>query len=243
MALIRADKYLADMGVGTRSEVKEYIKKGRVTVNDTVMKTADMKLDSGTDIVCFDGVPVSYVEYEYYMLNKPAGVVSATEDKRDATVLDLITAKTRRDLFPVGRLDKDTQGLLLITNDGELAHELLSPKKHVDKLYYARIDGVVTQSHVEAFRAGLSVDETFRAMPANLTILSVNETKRTSEIELTVREGKFHQVKRMFEACNMRVTFLKRLRMGALALDRALKPGEYRMLTKDEIQRLKECCH
>ncbi len=243
MALIRADKYLADMGVGTRSEVKEYIKKGRVTVNDTVMKTADMKLDSDTDIVCFDGVPVSYMEYEYYMLNKPAGVVSATEDKRYATVLDLIAAKTRRDLFPVGRLDKDTQGLLLITNDGELAHELLSPKKHVDKLYYARIDGVVTQSHVEAFRAGLFVDETFRAMPANLTILSVNETERMSEIELTVREGKFHQVKRMFEACNMRVTFLKRLRMGALLLDTTLKPGEYRMLTKDEIQRLKECCH
>lgn len=243
MALIRADKYLADMGVGTRSDVKEYIKKGRVTVNDTVMKTADMKLDSDTDIVCFDGVPVSYMEYEYYMLNKPAGVVSATEDKRYATVLDLIAAKTRRDLFPVGRLDKDTQGLLLITNDGELAHELLSPKKHVDKLYYARIDGVVTQSHVEAFRAGLFVDETFRAMPANLTILSVNETERMSEIELTVREGKFHQVKRMFEACNMRVTFLKRLRMGALLLDTTLKPGEYRMLTKDEIQRLKECCH
>ncbi len=243
MALIRADKYLADMGVGTRSEVKEYIKKGRVTVNDTVMKMADMKLDSDTDIVCFDGVPVSYMEYEYYMLNKPAGVVSATEDKRYATVLDLIAAKTRRDLFPVGRLDKDTQGLLLITNDGELAHELLSPKKHVDKLYYARIDGVVTQSHVEAFRAGLFVDETFRAMPANLTILSVNETERMSEIELTVREGKFHQVKRMFEACNMRVTFLKRLRMGALLLDTTLKPGEYRMLTKDEIQRLKECCH
>ncbi len=243
MALIRADKYLADMGVGTRSEVKEYIKQGRVTVNDTVMKMADMKLDSDTDIVCFDGVPVSYMEYEYYMLNKPAGVVSATEDKRYATVLDLIAAKTRRDLFPVGRLDKDTQGLLLITNDGELAHELLSPKKHVDKLYYARIDGVVTQSHVEAFRAGLFVDETFRAMPANLTILSVNETERMSEIELTVREGKFHQVKRMFEACNMRVTFLKRLRMGALLLDTTLKPGEYRMLTKDEIQRLKECCH
>lgn len=243
MARIRADKYLADMGVGTRSEVKGYIKSGRVTVNDTVIIAADVKIDTDTDTVCFDGTPVSYAEYEYFMLNKPAGVVSATEDARDTTVLDLITAKNRRDLFPVGRLDKDTQGLLLITNDGELAHELLSPKKHVDKLYYAHIDGVVTQKHVDAFQDGLFVDETFRALPAHLTILNVDETTCQSEIELTIREGKFHQVKRMFEACDMHVTFLKRLRMGALVLDTALKPGEYRELTKDEIGMLKECCH
>lgn len=243
MARIRADKYLADMGVGTRSEVKGYIKSGRVTVNDIVIQAADAKIDSDTDTVCFDGTPVSYAEYEYFMLNKPAGVVSATKDARDPTVLDLITAKNRKDLFPVGRLDKDTQGLLLITNDGELAHELLSPKKHVDKLYYAHVDGIVTQKHAEAFQDGLLVDETFRAMPAHLTILSVDETTCQSEIELTIREGKFHQVKRMFEACNMRVTFLKRLRMGPLVLDETLQSGEYRTLTKDEIQRLKECCN
>ena len=240
---VRLDKMLADLGLGTRSQIKDMARRGRIQVNGVTEKKADVKVNPETDQVTVDNALVSYARFEYYMLNKPAGVVSATEDKRYATVLDLIAAKTRRDLFPVGRLDKDTQGLLLITNDGELAHELLSPKKHVDKLYYARIDGVVTQSHVEAFRAGLFVDETFRAMPANLTILSVNETERMSEIELTVREGKFHQVKRMFEACNMRVTFLKRLRMGALLLDTTLKPGEYRMLTKDEIQRLKECCH
>lgn len=243
MALIRADKYLADMGAGTRSEVKEYIKKGRVTVNGAVIKAPDCKIHTDKDAVCFDGVPVSYAEYEYFLLNKPAGVVSATEDKRDTTVLELIEEKNRKDLFPVGRLDKDTEGLLLITNDGLLAHELLSPKKHVDKVYYAKVDGVVTKSHVEEFGKGLAVDDSFRAMPANLVILSVDDKKGTSEIELTIHEGRFHQVKRMFEACGMRVTYLKRLRMGALLLDTTLKSGEYRMLTEDEIQRLKECCH
>lgn len=239
MALIRADKYLADMGVGTRSEVKRYIKSGRVTVNGTVMKAADVKIDSDADTVCFDGTPVSYAEYEYFMLNKPAGVVSATEDARDTTVLDLITAKNRKDLFPVGRLDNDTEGLLLVTNDGELAHRLLSPKKHVDKVYFARIDGVVTVDHVEEFRRGLVVDDTFKAMPAILTVLRVNENECTSEIELTIREGKFHQVKRMFEACNMCVVYLKRMSMGALKLDPGLKPGEYRKLTAEEVSLLK----
>lgn len=239
MARIRADKYLADMGVGTRSEVKGYIKSGRVTVNDIVIQAADAKIDSDTDTVCFDGTPVSYAEYEYFMLNKPAGVVSATEDARDPTVLDLITAKNRKDLFPVGRLDKDTEGLLLITNDGELAHRLLSPKKHVDKVYFARIDGVVTLDHVEEFRKGLVVDDTFKAMPARLTVLRLDESECTSEIELTIREGKFHQVKRMFEACNMCVVYLKRLSMGELKLDPELKPGEYRKLTADEVSLLK----
>lgn len=239
MAVFRMDKYLADMGIGTRSEVKNYIKKGRVKVNDAVVKAADTRIDTVKDCVFFDGVPVSYVEYEYFMLNKPAGVVSATEDSRDATVLDLITEKNRKDLFPVGRLDKDTEGLLLITNDGELAHDLLSPKKHVDKVYFARIDGVVTDRHVEEFGEGLVVDDGFKAMPAGLTVLRVNVDEGTSEIELTIREGKFHQVKRMFEACNMCVTYLKRLRMGGLELDSRLKPGEYRELTPEEVSLLK----
>ncbi|MCM1468121.1 MAG: rRNA pseudouridine synthase [Alistipes sp.] len=239
MAVFRVDKYLADMGVGTRSGIKEDIRRGRVTVNDAVIRRADWKIDTSKDRVCFDGVPVSYVEYEYFMLNKPAGVVSATQDTRDQTVLDLITEKNRRDLFPVGRLDKDTEGLLLITNDGELAHTLLLPKKHVDKVYFAKIDGVVTKDHVERFRVGLAVDDDFSAMPAELVILRTDGEKGTSEVELTIREGKFHQVKRMFEACGMRVTYLKRLRMGNLELDPGLEPGQYRELTAEEIRLLR----
>lgn len=243
MAIVRIDKYLADMGAGTRSGVKEYIKRGRVTVNGAVIKTADAKVDTERDIIAFDGVPVSYAEYEYFMLNKPAGVVSAAQDAREKTVLDLITAKNRKDLFPVGRLDKDTEGLLLITNDGELAHALLSPKKHVDKVYFARIDGIVTQEHAEKFREGIAVDDTFRALPAELTVLCADERAHTSEIELVIREGKFHQVKRMFEACDMKVVYLKRLRMGALYLDGKLNTGEYRRLTEEEIRLLKGCCN
>ncbi len=239
MGLFRLDKYLADMGVGTRSEVKDYIRKGRVSVNKTVIKSPDFKTDTQKDTVLFDGNPVGYVEYEYFMLNKPQGVVSATEDRHDKTVVELIAAKNRKDLFPVGRLDKDTEGLLLITNDGILAHELLSPKKHVDKVYYARIDGIVTNREVEAFREGVVIDEKVRTMPSKLTILAVCEEENTSEIELVIHEGKFHQVKRMFKACGMHVSYLKRLRMGTLELDDTLKAGEYRKLTKKEIAALK----
>ena len=168
---------------------------------------------------------VAYAEYEYYMLNKPAGVVSATEDKKDSTVLDLIDEKQRKDLFPVGRLDKDTEGLLLITNDGELAHQLLSPKKHVDKVYFARIDGKVTE-------------EEKPTLPAYLEILKSEEI---SEIRLTIREGKFHQVKRMFHAVGKEVIYLKRLQMGSLVLDPRLALGEYRELTGQELEALRDC--
>lgn len=229
---IRLDKYLADMGKGTRSEVKKAISKGLVRVNNEIVKKPETKLDTDSDNVLFDGVLVGYSQYEYYMLNKPAGVISATEDKREKTVIDLITEKKRKDLFPVGRLDRDTEGLLLISNDGELAHRLLSPSKHVDKVYYAKIDGKVTIEDVEAFQQGVDIGEEKLTRPAKLRIL---KSGTQSEIELTICEGKFHQVKRMFQAVGKEVVYLKRLQMGTLILDESLKPGEYRELTEQEI--------
>ncbi len=229
---IRLDKYLADMGKGTRSEVKKAISKGLVRVNNEIVKKPETKLETDSDHVLFDGVLVGYAQYEYYMLNKPDGVISATEDKREKTVIDLITEKKRKDLFPVGRLDRDTEGLLLISNDGELAHRLLSPSKHVDKVYYAKIDGKVTIEDVEAFQQGVDIGEEKLTRPAKLRIL---KSGTQSEIELTICEGKFHQVKRMFQAVGKEVVYLKRLQMGTLILDESLKPGEYRELTEQEI--------
>ena len=229
---IRLDKYLADMGKGTRSEVKKAISKGLVRVNNVIVKKPETKLDTDSDHVLFDGVLVGYAKHEYYMLNKPAGVISATEDKREKTVIDLITEKKRKDLFPVGRLDRDTEGLLLISNDGELAHRLLSPSKHVDKVYYAKIDGKVTIEDVEAFQQGVDIGEEKLTRPAKLRVL---KSGTQSEIELTICEGKFHQVKRMFQAVGKEVVYLKRLQMGTLILDESLKPGEYRELTEQEI--------
>lgn len=229
---IRLDKYLADMGKGTRSEVKKAISKGLVRVNNVIVKKPETKLDTDSDHVLFDGVLVGYAQHEYYMLNKPAGVISATEDKREKTVIDLIIEKKRKDLFPVGRLDRDTEGLLLISNDGELAHRLLSPSKHVDKVYYAKIDGEVTIEDVEAFQQGVDIGKEKLTRPAKLRVL---KSGTQSEIELTICEGKFHQVKRMFQAVGKEVVYLKRLQMGTLILDESLKPGEYRELTEQEI--------
>jgi 16S rRNA pseudouridine516 synthase len=172
------------------------------------------------------------------MLNKPAGVISATTDKQDKTVLDLISDKKRKDLFPVGRLDKDTEGLLLITNDGELAHRLLSPRKHVDKVYYVRVSGILDESDAELFAEGLVLSDGLECLPADLRILSVSEDEYTSEAEITIREGKFHQVKRMFSSIGADVIYLKRLSMGPVSLDPGLAPGEYRRLTDDELMSL-----
>ncbi|MGN1267728.1 MAG: pseudouridine synthase [Dorea sp.] len=236
--MIRLDKYLADMGVGTRQEVKKYIRQGRVAVDGEIVKKPEVKVDESKQQVMIDQVLIGYAEYEYYMLNKPAGVISATEDRMQKTVLDLLEDKKRKDLFPVGRLDKDTEGLLLITNDGDLAHKLLSPKKHVDKRYFARIRGVVTQADIVAFKAGVNIgteEEPEITMPAKLEIL---ESDEISEIRLTIQEGKFHQVKRMFEAVGKEVIFLKRETMGTLFLDETLKPGEYRYLTDEELKNL-----
>lgn len=236
---MRLDKYLAEMGVGTRQEVKKQIRQGKAAVNGTVVKAADTKIDETSDEVTISGQNISYVSYEYYMLNKPAGVVSATEDRRDTTVIDLIKEKKRKDLFPVGRLDKDTEGLLLITNDGDLAHRLLAPKKHVDKVYYAKIDGMVTEEDVKRFAEGIDIgaEEEEMTRPAKLDIMKSAEE---SEIRLTIHEGKFHQVKRMFLAVGKEVTYLKRERMGTLCLDENLKPGEYRLLTEEEIENVRK---
>lgn len=237
--MMRLDKYLAEMGVGTRQEVKKQIRQGKAAVNGTVVKAADTKIDETSDEVTISGRNISYVSYEYYMLNKPAGVVSATEDWRDTTVIDLIKEKKRKDLFPVGRLDKDTEGLLLITNDGDLAHRLLAPKKHVDKVYYAKIDGMVTEEDVKRFAEGIDIgaEEEEMTRPAKLDIMKSAEE---SEIRLTIHEGKFHQVKRMFLAVGKEVTYLKRERMGTLCLDENLKPGEYRLLTEEEIENVRK---
>lgn len=236
LLMIRLDKYLADMSIGTRQEVKKYIRQGRVKINEDIIKKPEYKIREDEDKIAFDGAPVAYETFEYYMLNKPAGVISATEDKRDKTVLDLIKEKKRKDLFPVGRLDKDTEGLLLITNDGALAHRLLSPKKHVDKCYYAKISGGVTEEDVRVFKERINIgtqEEPEWTMPAELKIL---EKGTVSRIRLTIREGKFHQVKRMFLAVGKEVVYLKRERMGALVLDEELAPGEYRKLTDSELK-------
>lgn len=228
---IRLDKYLADMKVGTRSEVRIYIRKSRVRVNGEIVRDIGYKV-SPEDRVSFDDKDISYVEKEYIMLNKPAGVLTATTDRHQSTVLDLIADSRRKDLAPVGRLDKDTEGLLLLTNDGALAHRLLSPRHHVDKVYYARVRGKVTEKEAQLFAEGLVVDEEFTALPAALKIL---KSADESEIELTIREGKYHQVKRMFEAVGMEVLYLKRLSMGSLHLDPRLAPGESRPLTQEEV--------
>ena len=236
----RLDKFLVEMSVASRSVIKEMAKKGRITVNGEVVKASDIKIDENSDVIAVDGMIIAFSDMEYFMLNKPAGVITATMDKKAETVLDLIDERTRNDLFPVGRLDKDTEGLLLITNDGDLAHRLLAPKKHVDKVYYADIHGLVTKEHVELFSSGITLLDGTPVMPVELVILEVNEAEHTSKIRLTIHEGKFHQVKRMFEAVGTEVTYLKRLSMGPLVLDAELKPGEYRRLTEEEINLLKE---
>ncbi|MBB2183095.1 rRNA pseudouridine synthase [Lachnospiraceae bacterium MD1] len=234
---LRLDKFLADMGIGTRSEVKNWIRQGRVKLNSQICKQPESKVTPSLDEVCFDDKPINYSKYSYFMLHKPAGVVSATTDTINRTVLDLIAEERKKDLFPVGRLDKDTEGLLLITNDGELAHELLSPRKHVDKVYYTKVRGKVTEQDVEAFLQGVDIKEEKLTLPAHLKILISDEI---SEVELTIQEGKFHQVKRMFEAVGKEVIYLKRLSMGPLLLDPDLNPGDYRPLTIEELEALKQ---
>lgn len=237
MSLIRLDKYLADMQVGTRSEVKKLIRAGKVQVDGRVCKNVDEKFDPEQTDVMVDHELVTYAAFEYFMLNKPKGCVSATEDNRYPTVLDYITDHKRKDLFPVGRLDLDTEGLLLITNDGMLAHELLSPSKHIPKTYEAKVDGIVTAADVERFAEGMDIGEKKPTKPAELVILKANVI---SHVQITICEGKFHQIKRMFEAVGKPVLELKRISMGALALDEQLEPGEYRVLTEEEINYLRQ---
>ncbi|MEX3747682.1 MULTISPECIES: pseudouridine synthase [Lysinibacillus] len=230
---MRLDKLLANMGYGSRKEVKQLLKQKAVTVDGAYVKDAALHVDPEKQDVSVFGERVMYTEFVYIMMNKPPGVISATEDLRDETVIDLLDPLFQHfEPFPVGRLDKDTEGLLLLTNDGILAHNLLSPKKHVPKVYYAQIEGIVTDEDCEKFAQGVELDDGYVTKPGELIIL---KSAQQSEIELMIQEGKFHQVKRMFEAVGKRVTYLKRLSMGNLKLDDNLELGEYRELTAEEL--------
>lgn len=231
--MIRLDKFLAHAGLGTRKEVKQLIRSKRIKVNDQLVRNDDLKIDEKQDVVMLDDEPISYEQTIYMMLNKPAGVISATFDEKQATVMDCFDEFIPLDAFPVGRLDIDTEGLLLITNDGALAHELLAPKKHVDKVYYVKLKEMITDEGIEALKEGIQINEEECCAPASVNKLS------EYEIELTIHEGKFHQVKRMMHAIDNEVIYLKRLRMGTLQLDESLKCGEYRPLTQEEIDKLK----
>ncbi|TCS81296.1 pseudouridine synthase [Tepidibacillus fermentans] len=233
----RLDKILAHIGFGTRKEIKKLVKEKRVKVNEEIVNDPGLHVWTGHDRIEVDEEEVQYREFIYLMMNKPQGVISATEDRYDEVVIDLLEPEHALfQPFPVGRLDKDTEGLLLLTNDGQLAHQLLSPKKHVSKTYYATIRGVVSEEDVELFKQGVVLDDGYQTLPGELKIL---KSGPESEIELTIYEGKFHQVKRMFEAVGKKVTYLKRLSMGPLTLDDDLEPGEYRELTDDEVKQLK----
>ena len=237
---MRLDKYLVACAVGSRTEVKNFLKTGRVTVNGKKAKSAKLQINEDTDEICFDGEKLDYEEFVYYMMNKPQGVISATEDTKHKTVLDLLDDYARaKEVFPVGRLDIDTHGLLLLTNDGKLAHALLSPKRHVDKTYLARINGVMTDADVETFAQGVPLKD-FTCQPAKLELVSIDTEKDQSLVRVTIAEGKFHQVKRMVAYCGKEVVDLQRLTMGTLTLDEDLKRGEWRRLSKEELEGLLE---
>ncbi len=236
--MIRLDKLLANSGIGSRSDVKSYIRHGRVSVDGSVIKDPDLKIDENAQ-VNFDGMPINYKKFQTHMLNKPAGVISATEDARtgETTVIDLLSDHDKKlGLFPVGRLDKDTTGLLLLTNDGALAHNTLSPKKHVTKTYFAQVKNATSlqqlQDAVDQFKTGITLGDGYTCKSAELRILSFGTL---SEIEIDLHEGKYHQVKRMFEAVQMQVVSLKRIAFGGITLDESLQEGSYRELTASEL--------
>ncbi|ALP35181.1 16S rRNA pseudouridine(516) synthase [Paenibacillus sp. IHB B 3084] len=236
----RLDKVLTHMGYGSRSDIKRQVKQGMITVNGRTTKDSGLQVHPYNDQIEVNGERVVFREYVYIMLHKPPGVISATEDTRERTVLDLLSAEERNfEPFPVGRLDKDTEGLLLLTNDGKLAHELLSPRRHVPKTYEATVSGHVTEEDVHQFAAGVELDDGYVTLPAQLTILRYEKAQEDEEvisyISLVIHEGKFHQVKRMFEAVGKKVTYLKRTAMGPLTLDDQLPLGSYRELTNEEL--------
>lgn len=241
MTAIRLDKYLCDMGQGSRSEVKKLIRKGLVTVKGETVRDPGFQVAEG-DQVALSGQVIAYHAYEYYMLNKPAGVISASRtdlrDQGQQCVVDLIREKSRKDLFPVGRLDKDTVGLLLITNDGALAHDLLSPRKHVEKLYYAELSEPVTQEALDRLRQGVDIGDEKPTLPCRIDAAE-GEKEPYGRLLIRIREGRYHQIKRMFEAVGSSVTYLKRLAMGSLVLDEELPEGGYRRLREEELQALK----
>ncbi len=233
---MRLDRFLANMGCGSRSEVKQLIRSGKVAVNDRIIRDDAYQVFENKDQIYFEGRLIAYRQYIYLMLNKPAGVISATDDLKERTVLDLIDPKYyNKGVFPVGRLDKDTEGLLLLTNDGELGHKLLSPKKHVPKQYFAKVEGEIIPEEFQSFKDGVTLDDGYRCLPAELELL---KSGTPNEVLITIHEGKFHQIKRMFQALSKKVVYLKRLSMGGLKLDPDLNPGEYRELTDYEVGKL-----
>lgn len=232
---MRLDKLAANTGFGTRTEIKKFIRRGLITVNGEKAGSGSMQVNPEKDIIFVNGVQVHYQEFAYLMLNKPQDYISATEDSLNKTVLDLIDPIYRHmNLFPMGRLDKDTEGLLILTNDGQLAHRVLSPKKHVDKTYYVEVEGFLDNADVEKFNTGLDLGD-FTSMPAKLKII---ESGNNSVAEVIIKEGKYHQVKRMFEAVGKKVIFLKRIKMGNLELDKNLELGEYREISDEEIEKM-----
>lgn len=237
--MIRLDKFLSEMSGWTRSEVKKIVRTGSVTVDGNEVKKPETKIDEKLSIVMVDGRQIKYNKYEYYMLNKPKGFVSATTDREHKTVVDIISSSEKKDLFPVGRLDIDTEGFLLITNDGELAHRLLAPKNHVEKTYYVEVSGILDDADVDAVEKGLDIGEEKNTIPAKMEILKTDIQNNISSCYLTIHEGKFHQVKRMMKKLGKTVTYLKRVSMGSLILDSKLKKGNYRKLTEQEIIELK----
>lgn len=232
----RLDKIISNMGFGSRKDIMKAVRNGRVMVNDEIVKNRAMKVDPYKDKIQFDNQTIEYKKYIYLMMNKPSGVVSSTDDPSNRTVLSLLEVQHLIfEPFPVGRLDKDTEGLLLLTNDGKLAHTLLSPNKKIPKTYYAEIDGIIEEKHIEKFKKGVTLDDGYKTMPAELEII---ESGTISKIKLTIYEGKYHQVKRMFGSIGMRVIYLRRISMGSLKLDYDLYLGEYRDLTKEELEEI-----
>ena len=230
---MRLDKFLCDTAGLTRTEAKNAVKKGQIAVNGQVQKAADFKVKETTDTVTFQGRPLSYAAFHYYILHKPAGVITATEDKKESTVMDILREEKVKNLFPVGRLDKDTEGLLLITDDGELAHNLLSPKKHVDKEYLVKVRDSISEDECRKLSEGVDIGDEKPTAPAKV------ERVAEKEILLTIREGRFHQVKRMLQAVGNEVLYLKRLSMGSLRLPKDLEKGAYRPLSEEEIYKIK----
>ncbi|WP_081748963.1 pseudouridine synthase [Butyrivibrio sp. FCS014] len=242
---MRLDKFLGDQNIGTRKQIREYVKNGRCKVNGGVASKADIHINPETDVIAFDDIELTYSKFHYYMLNKPDGVVSSTKDGRTMTVIDILKDENVKDLSPCGRLDIDTEGLLLITDDGELIHRLLSPKKHVDKVYEVHIAKDLSERDISRLEEGIDIGDKRndgspdKTLPAKVLLMGEDE-EGNPVIHLTIREGRFHQVKRMLEAVGNEVVFLKRLSMGSLVLDEELEPGEYRPLTQEEIDNLKK---
>lgn len=232
---MRIDRYLSNMGLGSRSEIKRAISKKRVLLNGDPVKRSDERMHPGIDCVTWDGDEVLYEPLIYVMLNKPQGVITATKDGAHETVIDVLgDTYGSRTLSPVGRLDKDTEGFLILTDDGKFNHRIMSPKKHVNKKYFAEIQGLVTKATVSKFKNGLTIDGDEKCMPSVLEIIEVKD--EMSQVYVTLQEGKYHQVKRMFEAVDMEVVYLKRVKIGGLDLDESLDLGEHRLMTEEEIE-------